>query len=82
MADWFDLDEANKRDGHYNRVPEEIRNLETSMENAVNAFNTACDEYEKNPTIENQNRRESALQTMLTTQNQLRNARRNYHAKK
>lgn len=47
--DWYALDEANKKDGHYRRKPLEISSLEVELESAVAAFNAASDRHESNP---------------------------------
>lgn len=39
--DWYALDEANKKDGHYRRKPLEISSLEVELESAVAALRQA-----------------------------------------
>jgi len=79
--DWYALDEANKKDGHY-RKPAEISALEIEFENAVTAFQDACDRHELNPTEASRDEVSTKLDTMLSLEKQLREARRRYHAKK
>ena len=79
---WYELDEANKKDGHYRRKPPEISSLEVEFERAVAAFTAASDRHESNPTEESQNDVTAKLNEMLSLDKKLREARRNYHAQK
>ena len=80
--DWYALDEANKKDGHYHRKPAEIYRLEVEFASAVVAFNEASDQHEANPTEESQNNVAFKLNAMLSLDKKLMEARRKYHAKK
>lgn len=80
--DWYTLDEENKKDGHYRRKPAEIFDLEIEFENAVTAFQDAWDRHELNPTEASRDEVSTKLDTMLSLEKQLREARRRYHAKK
>lgn len=80
--DWYALDEANKKDGHYRRKPLEISSLEVELESAVAAFNAASDRHESNPTEESQNDVTAKLNEMLFLNKKLMEARRKYHAQK